>query len=207
MRTKQGDKETDILKAAIEVFGKQGFAKAKMHHIADKAGIGIGTVYLYFKNKETIVLRIFELVWNELLTKISCIRRRSDMASSEKLNALIDAVFDYFAHNPLLALVFVNEQQQVVRATPGASFLQAYENTLLESERIIAEGQQNGSFNRDIPTEFFRHFFFGGIRYLLLQWAAKPKTIAIGELKENIKKVMLNGIAQPSTTASGGEIR
>jgi TetR/AcrR family transcriptional regulator, fatty acid metabolism regulator protein len=195
MRTRQGDKERDILDAAILVFGKEGYSNAKMHHIADNAGIGIGTVYLYFQNKEKILLRIFEYVWKELSTRIGAIRTDKSLTSPQKITALIDAVFDYFTATPNLALVFVNEQQEVRRGTTTPSYLPLYEKTLGECEKIIAEGQKNGAFNRNVATKFYLQFFFGGIRSTLLEWAGNPEGFSAGELKQSLKKVIFTGIA------------
>ena len=195
MRIKEGNKEQDIIAAAIVVFGNEGYAKAKMHHIADGSGVGIGTVYLYFPNKEKILLRIFENVWKALHGKIAAVRRRADLDAVHKMYAVIDAVFDYFAAAPLLALVFVNEQQQIIRANRSAPFLEWYDKTLEESEALIVEGQRNGCFNPEVNSKFFRHFLFGGMRHILLQWASDPKAFPLATLRRNMKTVMFSGIA------------
>lgn len=194
MRTREGNKEKDILDAAITVFGRHGYAKATIHHIADGAGVGTGTVYLYFRNKEKILLRILEQVWQELCGMVVAIREKTEMDPSGKMLAVIDVVFGYFASNPLLARVFINEQQQLILSHRSAPFMQWHEKTLVESEAIIAEGQAAGCFNRDIGTHFFRQFFFGGIRHTILQWATDPKAVSLAELQKDIKTAMLSGI-------------
>jgi len=57
MRTKEGNKEQAIVTAAINVFASVGYFDAKIHRIADNADIATGTVYLYFSNKEKILLK------------------------------------------------------------------------------------------------------------------------------------------------------
>src|SRR5262245_65723484 len=44
----------DILAAALEEFFQQGFAAARLDSIAERAGIGKGTIYLYFDGKEAL---------------------------------------------------------------------------------------------------------------------------------------------------------
>ena len=44
----------DIIDAALEVFGTYGFHKAKMGEIAERAGIGKGTIYEYFSSKKDL---------------------------------------------------------------------------------------------------------------------------------------------------------
>jgi TetR/AcrR family transcriptional regulator, fatty acid metabolism regulator protein len=197
MRTREGNKEKDIIDAAVVVFGRHGYAKAKIHHIADGAGVATGTVYLYFRNKEKLLLRILEQVWEELCGMVVAIHGRTDLDPAEKMHGVIDAVFGHFASNPLLARVFINEQQQLIHSHRNAPFMRWYEKTLDESEAIIDEGQAKGCFNREISKRFFRQFFFGGIRHIILQWATDPKSISLDDLKKDIKTAMLSGIAIP----------
>jgi AcrR family transcriptional regulator len=44
----------EILDAALEVFGEQGYARARLEDVAQRAGVSKGTVYLYFDSKETL---------------------------------------------------------------------------------------------------------------------------------------------------------
>jgi AcrR family transcriptional regulator len=43
-----------IIEAALEVFGEQGLANARLQDIAARAGVSKGTIYLYFPNKEEL---------------------------------------------------------------------------------------------------------------------------------------------------------
>src|SRR5687768_7633800 len=54
------DKRTLITDAAVEVFAERGFHQARVSDIARRAGVADGTIYLYFKNKEDLLLSIFE---------------------------------------------------------------------------------------------------------------------------------------------------
>jgi len=49
-----------ILDAALPVFAKSGFAAARISDIADAAGVGKGTVYLYFPSKEDLLIGVLE---------------------------------------------------------------------------------------------------------------------------------------------------
>jgi AcrR family transcriptional regulator len=44
----------EIIEAAIEVFGQQGFARTKLDDVARKAGVSKGTLYLYFDSKDAL---------------------------------------------------------------------------------------------------------------------------------------------------------
>ena len=65
------DKRSRILKAAVKVFAQQGFYNAKVSEIAQNAGIAAGTIYLYFKNKDEILISIFEEEMAKVIAKVS----------------------------------------------------------------------------------------------------------------------------------------
>ncbi|MDP6931179.1 MAG: helix-turn-helix domain-containing protein, partial [Planctomycetota bacterium] len=53
-RTK--DKEERILQAAVRLFGRKGYHASSIADIADEAGVAAGTIYLYFKRKEDLLV-------------------------------------------------------------------------------------------------------------------------------------------------------
>jgi AcrR family transcriptional regulator len=52
-------KHDDIIKAALELFAEQGFHGTPMSMIAEKAGVGAGTIYRYFENKNVLITELF----------------------------------------------------------------------------------------------------------------------------------------------------
>jgi TetR/AcrR family fatty acid metabolism transcriptional regulator len=193
MRTREGNKEKEIFEAAIKVFAEQGYFKATISHIASAAGLATGTVYLYFGKKESILLKIFEQVWGELFRQIERLHDRADLDSREKFETIIDALFDYFTSNPSLALVFVNEQQHLIRKD-AEHFTRFYNKTMVLSETLMQEGISDGVFNPYIDAPVFSAFFFGGLRHLLHQWAENRPGFSLGEIRQTMKLVVFHGI-------------
>lgn len=56
--TKQ-DKRDEIVRAALELIAEHGFHGAPMAMIADKAGVGAGTIYRYFENKDVLINELY----------------------------------------------------------------------------------------------------------------------------------------------------
>ena len=52
------DRREQILEAAMHCFAKRGFHQASMHDISAEAGISVGLIYRYFKNKEEVIAAI-----------------------------------------------------------------------------------------------------------------------------------------------------
>lgn len=193
MRVKEGNKEEDILIAAVKVFAEFGFHKSKMNRIAETAGIATGSIYLYFENKEAILDNIFERLWGQLYKEISVLSKRTDLGAVDKIDYLIDIFFDSFTTNPSLAIVFVNEQSNVPHRS-DEQWIKYHDNFLDAGERIMEEGIKAGKINPNLNIKIFRFFLLGGIRSLLDNWAKDTRTISIGALRQNAKLIIKKGI-------------
>ncbi len=53
------DKRDEIVRAALELIAENGFHGAPMAMIADKAGVGAGTIYRYFENKDVLINELY----------------------------------------------------------------------------------------------------------------------------------------------------
>lgn len=193
MRTKEGNKDIDILEAAVKVFAEYGYHKSKISKIAEVANVATGSVYVYFKNKEDILLRIFEQLWEKLFVEYRKIARTKGLLPASKFESMIDMVFDLFTENPALAMVFVNEQNHLMM-TNEDKFTKNYDKFLDEGIFVIKEGIQEGIFSKDLDLNIFRHFIFGAIRNLLHNWAKDPGKFPLNKIRQNIKSLTMNGI-------------
>lgn len=193
MRLREGNKGNDILIAAIKVFAESGYHNAKIHKIAELAGVATGSIYVYYKNKETILLKIFEQLWERLYNELNIISRRSDINSVEKFDAMIDLLFDVFIQDPPLAVVFVNEQNYLIQKRPK-EFTPYYSRFLDLGENIVVEGINNNVFNNDIDVKIIRSFIFGGLRHLLHQWAQNPQEFPLDSIRYNVKYFSKQGL-------------
>ncbi len=59
-RRRKGERPSDIVAAALDVFGEKGFAGARIEEIASRAGVSKGTLYLYFETKADIFRAVVE---------------------------------------------------------------------------------------------------------------------------------------------------
>src|SRR5580704_102518 len=67
---RKSDKRSLILEAAVRVFAERGFYNARVSDIADAAGVADGTIYLYFKSKDDLLISLFELHAGRLIAKL-----------------------------------------------------------------------------------------------------------------------------------------
>jgi TetR/AcrR family fatty acid metabolism transcriptional regulator len=193
MRKREGNKDKSILDAAILTFAKHGYHKAKISTVAEAAGVATGSVYLYYKNKEHILLTIFDKLWGELTEHLRLIVKRSDIDATVKLDLVIDQLFDMFIANPALASVFVNEQHHLIKEKRG-NVAKQYDEFLDLAEEIIREGVKQKKFNPEVEIKLFRQFITGGIRSVLLLWSQTSHALSLQRVRENVKFFIKHGL-------------
>src|SRR6266513_1625173 len=64
-----GAKKDAILRAAIDVFAERGYFNAQVADVARAAGVAAGTVYLYFRSKDHLLVSIFERSMRDALAE------------------------------------------------------------------------------------------------------------------------------------------
>lgn len=193
MRKREGNKELDIINAAIEVFAKEGYHEAKISNIAELANVATGSVYLYFESKEELLIKIFSGLWIRLISLVNSIYVRDDLTSIEKMDGFIDTVFDVFTANPKLALLFVKEQPHFLRYKNN-KLNDLYNNFLEIGEMILNEGVKNNYFNKNLDKSITKNFIYGGVRHLLHLWALNPNDYPLNKVRQDIKYLVKRGI-------------
>ena len=66
-KPERGDKRDALLRAAIETFAARGYFNAQVADVARTAGVAAGTVYLYFRGKDDLLISIFEKTMKEAI--------------------------------------------------------------------------------------------------------------------------------------------
>jgi AcrR family transcriptional regulator len=82
-----------ILHQAASEFARLGFDQANINTIAEQAGMGKGTIYLYFENKRELFLAMLRSIAQSQLTTI-----RAVLATEGTLQQRLERLFLAFAH-------------------------------------------------------------------------------------------------------------
>ena len=103
-----------ILEAAVKVFARQGFRQSTVAQIAKEAGVADGTIYLYFKNKDDILVHFFSSKAKQVFDRF-----REEVGrganSLEKLRNLVRVHLAEFQRDPDMAVVYQIETHQSSR--------------------------------------------------------------------------------------------
>jgi TetR/AcrR family transcriptional regulator, fatty acid metabolism regulator protein len=193
MRTKEGNKEKDILNAAIKVFAEYGYNDAKISKIAEVANVASGSVYLYYKSKDNILLCIFKQIWDQLSNELEVLINNSQISPIEKIDGMIDLIFDMFANNSPMGIIFVTEHNNPKLTREIKSYTKRFLNL---GQSVLEDGKENGFFTTNLDFEIFSSFLFGGLRHLIHLWALDPVGMPLNAIRFNVKSIFKYGILQ-----------
>ncbi|MBD3860344.1 TetR/AcrR family transcriptional regulator [Bacillus sp. 28A-2] len=187
-------KYMQIIDAAVVVIAENGYHQSQVSKIAKQAGVADGTIYLYFKNKEDILISLFKEKMGQFIERMETDIQKKPSAK-EKLLLLIEEHFRMLAQNHHLALVTQLElrQSNLELRQKINEVLKGYLNML---ESILAEGKKTGEFRQNLDVRLARQMVFGTIDETATTWVMNDQKYDLPALAENVHDLLLNGIHQ-----------
>jgi TetR/AcrR family transcriptional regulator, fatty acid metabolism regulator protein len=186
------DKRDAILRAATKVFAQNGFFQSQVADVARVAGVAAGTVYLYFKGKDDLLVSIFERSMEDVLAEgRAAIAGTTDCG--ERLRTLARVHLDRLGRDRDLAVVFQVELRQSVKFMERCSetFLQDYFKLIRQA---IADGQQSGAFRKDISATTATKIFFGALDEMATNWVLSRRKYDLCAESDAVVDLFVNGV-------------
>lgn len=190
------DKYKKILEAATKVFARHGFYSSRVADIAEEAGVASGTIYLYFRNKEDLIICIFEEAVQDLLKHLHGIEGRSP---ENDLKNLIKQHLLRMEDDQHLARVFQIQLRQAnphIRQGIGTP-LKDYFNFI---EAVLERGKEEGVFRQDQETRLMRKMVFGTLDEICTRWVLSGSRYSLEEMIPSIWKLLLSAIKMEERT-------
>lgn len=191
-RADKGDKRDQILRGAIDTFAARGFFNAQVADIARSAGVAAGTVYLYFRSKDDLLISIFERTMNDAIAE-----GRAEVAKTadpvERLRALARVHLERLGRDRKLAVVFQIELRQ------STKFMERFSTTQLREylgiiRDVIADGQARRVFRRDINPTIAAKVFFGGLDEMATNWVLSRRKYSLAAESDLIVDLFVGGL-------------
>ncbi len=164
-----GDKRERILDAAVKVFARKGFYATRVSEIAKAAGVADGTIYLYFKSKDALLVSLFEHRVERLLTFLETELPRAATAS-DRLRRVIELQLGILEGERDLAevvTVIVRQSSKLMKRYAAPKF-SAYLDAIA---RVVAEGQASGEIRKDVSPHLAARAIFGALDGITMTWA------------------------------------
>ncbi|MFO8031181.1 MAG: TetR/AcrR family transcriptional regulator [Desulfohalobiaceae bacterium] len=195
----QNQTENRILQAAQAEFAKNGFHRTVVSDIASRAGVGKGTVYRRFGNKEALFNSLTTWAVRQLEEQIEQACSRS-ISPHQALQEVLDSHFSFFQHSREIVEIIVMEGMQI----SGLSREELAAEVIRVKDRfreLFAWGMEQGDFRQLDPDHLaflFQGFIWSMLKSAILYDIQNPGQI-YGPL---MLEVFLQGI-----TAQGSQLR
>jgi TetR/AcrR family fatty acid metabolism transcriptional regulator len=199
-RTDKNHKYLQILEAAITVFARQGFHQSTVAQIAKEAGVADGTIYLYFKNKDDILVQFFNYKTKQVFDSFRSEVNRAD-SSLDKLRYLIRRHLEEFQRNRDMAIVYQVETHQSSRLAEAQirEMSQMYRDLISE---IIEQGQQEGTIRKDLYLGLVKHFIIGAVDEVINTWLHAEGEYDLVSMADPLVELFIKGIEQRPTAST-----
>jgi len=200
------DKYPRILDAAIEVIASHGFFHSRVSEIADRAGVADGTIYLYFKNKDELLMAAIDSAFHRFIARAqAALQEISD--PREKLRRMAFLHLEALGSNRSLAIVFQTELRH------SAKFLSEFSHNMMVEyfdliKTVLKEGQEAHVFRAELSVTIAAHCFFGAVDEIVTTWILSDKErdrdYHLSSLADSIVDIVLTGIETGSKHGTHG---
>lgn len=160
---KKAEKSLKIVNSAIALFAEKGFNDTSMLEIAKNADVAEGTVYEYFRNKEDLMISIPREKLTRLYDSVS------GKSLETRIKKIISSIFEFYYDEKEYSTILV------LMLRTNKKFHQSASNEIIEKlfkiiEEIIARGQAENIFRRDIDLDICRNLLFGTLDHIMIPW-------------------------------------
>ncbi|QOR65745.1 TetR/AcrR family transcriptional regulator [Cytobacillus suaedae] len=186
-RTKPKFKQ--IIDAAVVVIAENGYHQAQVSKIAKQAGVADGTIYLYFKNKEDILVSLFQEKMGNFIEKIEE-EIAGKQTAAEKLLMLVEKHFSLLAADHDLAIVTQLELRQSNKEL-RLRINEVLKGYLMVVDQIIIQGKENGEFRADLDVRLARQMVFGTIDETVTTWVMNEQKYDLLKLTGQVHQLLI----------------
>jgi len=191
-RVEKIDKRDALLRAAIETFAARGFFNAQVADVARAAGVAAGTVYLYFRGKDDLLISIFEKTMKEAIAS----GRESIATQTDPLTQLRTIArlhLDRMSRDRALAVVFQVELRQSTKFMErfSATHLREYLGIIRD---VIARGQSMGIFRKTLNATLAAKLLFGMLDEMATNWILSRRKYSLIADADAIVDLFVRGV-------------
>jgi TetR/AcrR family fatty acid metabolism transcriptional regulator len=186
------DKRREILSAAIEVFARKGYNKANIMEVAGKAGVATGTVYLYFKNKDDLLLQAMKTMMDSNLAEIK--KKIANIEPSiEKLFMFFYSHIEVFTRKPSMArflVVELRQSEEFYKRHPSYNPYHDYQDYVVD---LVDKAIKEGTTQPYDPITV-SYLILGAMNSVLTQWVIHPESIDLEQVTKDVRQILHNGM-------------
>lgn len=182
-----------ILDAAAIEIARNGYFRTTVSSVARRAGIADGTIYLYFKNKESVLVSIFERAMRRLIDEARPIVANRDLGAPDKLRRLVELHLSLVGMDRDMAVVIQVEFRHSLHFLEMFSRSRIREYLGLIAE-VVRQGRNEGSFRTNADPLFTAKAVFGLVDEMATDWVLSKKNTRLVARAEAVSQLLLSGV-------------
>jgi TetR/AcrR family fatty acid metabolism transcriptional regulator len=187
----RADKRDLILQAATRVFAREGFFNAQVADVAREAGVAAGTVYLYFKGKDDVLVSLFDKTMRNAIEEgRAALEGVGDPV--ERLRRIAKQHLLRLGADRDLAVVFQVEFRQTTKFMARFSETRLREYLGLIRDAFV-DGQRLGLFRSDLNPTLAAKVFFGALDEMATNWILSTRRYALADESDAIVEIIVSG--------------
>ena len=176
----------------MKVFAEQGFHQSTIAQVAKEAGVADGTIYLYFKNKDDILIQFYRYKTRQVFQKF---RNEVEKGSTavEKLRNLIRTHLQEFQNDRDMAIVYQAETHQNRRLAfeQIRDMSKMYRDIISE---VIEQGQEEGTMRKDLYVGLVKRFVNGAVDEVINSWIHSGGKYDLVSMADPLVDLFIRGI-------------
>lgn len=197
----QKDTRDRILEAALDVFSEKGFHHATMDEIAERAGVGKGTVYRYFSSKDNLFAQLVQARLQELEREAEEILDSDDDVLS-MIEKYLGIYFAFFDRNQRLYRVMVQEHPELDDRLQDL-YVEEIMRRIPRLKRKIYEARHRGVL-KDVNFHTVFYGVMGFIHGVIQRWLAHECAYSLEKELSTVREVLFYGFVNRQNTNTGG---
>lgn len=203
-RRRKDARPEELIRAAVALFGEQGFAATNLKDVAKRAGVSKGTVYLYFKSKEDLLRAAVRTSVVPIVDAADELEVDAEGSAAELLRTLMVRWVEEFEERGVAGV------PKLVMAEAGnfPELAEDYVSSVLQRvrrlvARVLKRGIRDGEF-RALDVRSATHLLLAPVLYAQLHSAAfasiDPGSPPVAVLVGDHLDLFLRSIAAPETS-------
>jgi len=186
-------KRERILDAAVVEIAHHGYHHTTVAMIARRAGVADGTIYLYFRDKEEVLVSLFERAMGRFIEEGQR-RLPAGGSAATRLRRIVELHLALLGRDRDLAVIMQVELRHSLRFLDlfSRSRMRDYLATIAE---VVGEGQREGAFRADLDPLLAAKMVFGVLDELATDWVLSKRNSRLSAKAKAASDLILRGLA------------
>ena len=189
---KDNGKHALILDAAIVEIAQSGYHRTTVAKIARRAGVADGTIYLYFKGKEDVLVAVFDRAMDRFISQ-GILEMGTDDSAVDRLRDIVRLHLEQVGEDHDLAVILQVELRH------SLTFLDIFSRTRLRDYLeiiggVIVQGQNEGVFRADLDPVVAARMVFGVLDQMTTDWVLSQRNTRLAGRADETADFVVNAL-------------